>query len=90
MKLGQQSQQLHDMIGKITTGSPHHFKKSRPLSETSRLFLQTLLKRLHAAHRRFQNNQLIEIAYPAENFQTADLFSSVPREIRDIVVGSPE
>lgn len=89
MKLGQQSQQLHDLIDGITAGSPHHFKKSLSLSETSRSFLQAMVERFHAAYRRFRNNQLIEIAYPVENFQNADLFSSVPCEIRDIIVGSP-
>lgn len=90
MKLGQQSQKLHDLISNITAGSPNQFKKSLPLSGTSRLFLQNLLERFRRAYHRFRYRLLTKKAYPWENVLNSDLFTSIPKEIRDIVVSSPK
>jgi len=90
MKLGQQSQKLQDFITNITTGSPNHFKKSLPLSGTSRLFLQNLLERFRTAYNRFRYTLLKKNAYPMENVERADLFTDIPKEIRDIIVSSPK
>ena len=90
MKLGQQSQKLHDLITNIRKGSPNQFKKSLPLSGTSRLFLQKMLERFRTAYNRFRYTLLTKKTYPWENVERADLFTDIPKEIRDIIVSSPK
>ena len=90
MNLGQQSQQLHDFISHISSGSPDHLKKNRPLTGMSRAFLKTILERFRIAFTKFRYVLLKDIPYPMENLQTSDLFTSIPRENRHIIVSSPK
>ena len=90
MKLGKQSQILEDFVGGIVANSPFPKTKKQLLSPMSRLFLKRLLDRLRIAYNHFRHDLLMKIAFPTNTWQQSDLFTSIPADIRDIIVCSPK
>jgi hypothetical protein len=90
MILGKIPKKLHNSIENIVSGSPFQLKKRRSLSESSKIFLKTILDKLHVSIHQFNYKLIKKISYPREQYQHVDLFNDIPSEIRDIIVGSPQ